>query len=435
MTLKTLTGPSIPTALADARRLFGPDVVLLQSSPAGPGSPASVTVAFDGPSRPAPRRAAPAVPEPVAQTPARAYGYGAARQVRPAAAAPFSPPALASPAPDVSPTYLYRQSGAAYPATSPLPLGEGQGEGSTGTESHRMPLTPALAAADAGAVSQREREQILPQPISEPSASADEVAALRARLVELEAALAEVRAAAPPPAPGRPPLVLVGRAGSGKTTLALRLAQSPDLVEAECPAVLVVAPESGPFLDPAPTFWDAGVPVAVVRTAADTAEALRTFADADLLIVDTPSLPVQAERAQPLVARLGRVLAPLAAVEVMLTVDATRSPRSLPAASLAALGLRPDALALSRLDEGGSADAWHAHLGLPVRFASAGMDVTDVAVGAAVPDRAPERPPLAASAPRVPAARPSSAASASAPCTAAFGDPEPAETFCVPTFA
>ena len=337
MTLKTLTGPSTRDALADARRLFG-DVVLLQSSPGGLGTPASVTVAFDEAPRagaralsettasaaaaPAgrPLPAAPAVPGPAGDPAPRAYGYGAARQVRPAAAEPISP---------------------------------------------AEPLAASSASAEPTA--------------SEPTASADEVAALRARLAELEATLREVRASAPPPAPRRPPVVLVGRAGSGKTTLALRLAQTPGLTDARCPAVLVVAPEAGPFLDPAPSFWDAGVPVAVVRSADDVAEAMRTFADADLLLVDTPGLPVDAGRAGAAVARLGRVLAPLATVEVVWAADASRAPETLTADALGALGLQPDALALTRLDEATCAPgAWERHLGLRARFASAGPDLADV---------------------------------------------------------
>ena len=361
MTLKTLTGPTIQHALADARRLFG-DVVLLQSSPGGPGTAASVTVAFDDLPRPsgdapraaaspaAPRSAAPAVPAaPVAPRP---YGYGAARQVRPAPAEPFSLPAHASPAaPDDDDAFWTTSAPLATPIDGPV-----------------APAAPPTSTA-----------------------SADELAALRARLAELEGQLEEIRAAAPPPAPQRPPFVLVGRAGSGKTTLALRLAGRPELAQAACPAVLVVAPEADRFLDPAPTFWDAGVPVAVVRTADDVAQAMRTFADADLLIVDTPGLPLSPDRAQPAVARLGEVLAPLAAVEVVLVADTTRTPES--PAALAALGLRPDGLALTRLDEAActpgawTPSAWAAHLDLPVRFESTGADASDVvaATDAAAP--------------------------------------------------
>ena len=378
MTLKTLTGPSIHDALADARRLFG-DVVLLQSSPGGPGAPASVTVAFDDAPAPAarPPRAAPAVPEPAAPAAPRAYGYGAARQVRPSAAEPFSPP---TPLPPV-PLAMHLGAAEMSPASAepipddPPPLAAPE------------PTAPAVPA---------------PPPIATPtpaaSAAADEVAALRARLAELEATLQEVRDRTPPPVPNRPPLVLVGRAGSGKTTLALRLAQSPGLTGAASPAVLVVAPEDGPFLDPAPSFWDAGVPVAVVRSADDVAEAMRTFADADLLLVDTPALPLRPELARPAVARLGTLLAPLAAVDVALAVDVSRATETLTAASLGALGLQPDALALTRLDEAAcAAAAWERHLRLPARFVSTGPGLSDLASQSdVVPPPPPPPPALAA---------------------------------------
>ena len=318
MTLKTVTGPTIRDALADARRLFGPDVVLLQSAPEAHGAPASVTVGFDAApvARPVPARpvAPPAIPEPVAVP--RAYGYGAARNARPAPAEPISVPTRAMPA--------------------------------------------------------------------EPSATAAEVAELRARLAELEATLARVRQPqAGPVRRRRAPLVFVGPAGVGKTSLALRIALRPSLAGAERPAVLMVAPEAEYAVDAASVFWGAGVPVAVVRTPEEVAEALDLFADADLLLVDTPALPLQAERAHAAVARLGALLAPLEAVEVHLVVDAARAPESLTADTVAALGLRPDGLALTRVDEAPALAArWSRHLGLTARFATLGPSPADVTANA-----------------------------------------------------
>ncbi len=357
MTLKTVTGPSIRDALADARRLFGADVVMLQSAPAAHGQPASVTVAFDtdlavaAPAAATPpasaSRRAPAAASPPAP---RTYGYGPARNVRPApaepVAAPTGPPAPAEPA-------------------GTVPAG--------------------------------------PDPTDGPGATAAELAALRARLAEVEAMLAEVRAASPAPQPSRPPVVFVGPSGSGKTSLALRLSQRADVVGAERPAAILVAgPERA--ADPAPLFWAAGVPVAVVETADDVREALRTFADADLLVVDTPSLPLVGARAPAVVARLGAVLAPLGAVEVHLVIDATRAASARTAQAVAALGLRPDALALTRLDEAPErATTWAGALGLPLRLTAAGPDDLALAAPAA---HVPAAPPLATPA-SPPLARPS----------------------------
>ncbi|PAP75749.1 hypothetical protein [Rubrivirga marina] len=340
MTLKTVTGPSIREALADARRLFGRDVVMLQSTPGAAGRPASVTVAFDDTpvakptpaarpaSAPAPRPTPPpAVPEPVAKAAPRAYGYGAARNVRPKPTEPISAPA--------------QPAGPALPAWTPL-------------------IAPSA-------------------PATEPGATAAEVAALRARLATLESALARLAPAAPT---GPTPVVFVGPAGAGKTSLALRLALAPALAGASQPAALIVAPEGGHAPDAAPVFWAAGVPVAVVHTAEETAEALARFAEtgADFVVVDTPALPLAADRARPVVARLGEVLAPLGRAEVHLAVDATRAPATLTAATVAALGLRPDALALTRLDEAPAAgDVWTDVLGLPLRFAASGSAPSDLA--------------------------------------------------------
>ncbi|WP_420456773.1 hypothetical protein [Rubrivirga sp.] len=357
MTLKTVTGPSIRDALADARRLFGADVVMLQSAPAAHGHPASVTVAFDtapAPGAPSATRpvarppATPAVPEPVAEVAPRAYGYGAVRNMR--------PPVQESVA---APGGVW-EGGSVREAASPSP-----------SDSDRTGPEPAVTAA--------------------------EVASLRARLAELEAALAEVRASAPVPVPSRAPVVFVGPGGSGKTSLALRLARAPALVGAERPAALIVAPETERTADPAPLFWAVGVPVAVVQTADDVREALRTFADADVIVVDTPALPLAPERARPAVARLGEVLAPLGTAEVHLVIDATRSAATLGAATIGDLGLRPDALALTRLDEAPGAEAtWTAALGLPLRLVAAGPD--DLALATQRP-ALPSAPPFPRAAP------------------------------------
>ena len=49
MKVKTLTGSSIQAALAEARRVFGDDVVLLESFPAQGDRPARITIMADEP--------------------------------------------------------------------------------------------------------------------------------------------------------------------------------------------------------------------------------------------------------------------------------------------------------------------------------------------------------------------------------------------------
>ncbi|GAB5537825.1 MAG: flagellar biosynthesis protein FlhF [Rubricoccaceae bacterium] len=420
MTLKTVTGPSTRDALAHARRLFGNDVVLLQSAPAAHGQPASVTVAFDtvpspdedltGPLPPEAWTVAPAHPEPVAAPAPRAYGYSNVRKPAPVHPEPISasPPAHPTPAraaqtippsptgegwhisnksaipsstpdragdieasllgtgdsqsrPYANTTPITRSTS---PSSSPLPLGEGQGEG--GGIPNEL-ATQRFAQARVG------------DHAGEPTASASEVAALRARLAELEAVIAEVRTSVPPPVLRRTPLVFVGPGGSGKTSLALRLAQSPELTQAQRPAVLIIAPDAERYVDPAPVFWGVGVPVVVAQTPDDVMEAIETFSDADLLLIDTPSLPLTAERARPVVRRLGEMLAPLGDVDVHFVLDATRSRSTVTAAALHALGLTPDALALARLDEAPvDAATWADHLELPIRFTSSGPDLSDL---------------------------------------------------------
>lgn len=375
MTLKTVTGPSTRDALAQARRLFGNDVVLLQSAPAAHGQPASVTVAFDAvPSpdhdltaslQPESWTVEPVHPEPARQPAPRAYGYA---NVRKAAPTPAEPISAYPPAREIQGDGAHRASALAIP-TAPTPTARPY----SNTPS---PHASGLRADDAPSVAS---SAVPVAEAPEPTASASEVAALRARLAELEAVIAEVRAQAPPPVLRRTPLVFVGPGGSGKTSLALRLAQSPALTKAQRPAVLIVAPEAERFVDPAPVFWGVGVPVTVAHTPEDVTEALETLADADLLLVDTPSLPLSAERARPLVRRLGEMLAPLGTVEVHFVLDATRSRTTVTPDTLRSLGLTPDALALARLDEAPvDAAGWAAHLELAVRFWSSGPDLEDL---------------------------------------------------------
>ncbi|MEM6289596.1 MAG: hypothetical protein AAF845_20825, partial [Bacteroidota bacterium] len=220
----------------------------------------------------------------------------------------------------------------------------------------------------------------------------------------------------------RPALVLVGPAGSGKTSLALRLGQTPTLLDAEAPAVIVVAPEEGLFIDPAAAFWGTGVPVAVVRTEADVQEALATFADADQILVDTPSLPHRPERAAPFVARLATLLAPLAPLDVHFVADASR-PAALDTEAVAALGLRPDALALTRLDEADTrATGWLDRLAWPLHFTSAGTSLADVAASERALRPSRPAPSLAPPAPRPAPARPAPARASGSDYLAALLD-------------
>ena len=388
MQIKTIAGPSIQTALAEARATLGDEVVLLESVAAADGQPAQITVMLD----PAPARRA--APRP-SLLPAHAApgddgggaggvaplgaGYAAARPGprRPLFAAPTAAPAAPPPVPAPAPEVLDRldQLSARLGGLAGIAqrlerlerrLDNTALAGGPAWAAHplygrllRSGLAPATAAAlldGAGAAGHTDDSQTLVWAVAQ---------ALRDRLA--------------PTAPRRytaDTLVAIGPGGAGKTALLTRLATDPRFYARRDVGVLVVVPEGTPeAAAPGAPYALHGVAARTVRTGAEVREALDRFQGTDALLVDTPALPADDAAARRALAALADVLAPLTAFDVVLAVDAARARPPLDFARLDTLPLRPTLGALTRLDEAddwGRLAEWLLAFDRPVGFATTG---------------------------------------------------------------
>ena len=365
MTLKTISAPTIRDALAEARRLFGADAVMLQSTPAarrraglGDGRVRRERAAGVGPAG-APRRRPHRRPRRRRGRTATAPRGGTSRRPRRNALPPRCPCAAEAPR-------------AVQPATFETLA--------------RPAAAPPVAAGRLPRRCPRCRRRRDPEPPGAPRAPRS-----RPRRRDVRSRRAGRRA--PPAAPRRAPLVLVGPGGSGKTSLALRLGARPECLGAASVAVIVVAPESGPFVDPGPTFWETGVPCAVVRTADDVREAMR---DARRRRPDRRRHACAAAR--PGAGRCGRAppRRPCSRRSRRSTCSPCSTPPAAPTRSASTrsppIGLRPDGLALTRLDEAAPGAARHLRerTGQAVRIASTGDGPDALVIGDALAD-APRR--------------------------------------------
>lgn len=429
MTVRTLTGSSIQAALADARRQYGDDVVLLESTAARDGEPARVTVMLDAAApRPEPEPAAPL-----------GFGYAGGRAARPVQTAGFS----ALPAEAVAESAPFAEAPWPEPVAAPPPaprrplfgaapvapsLGGGVREAveaalgealeaklaslvGEAVESAVGPLADRLAAMEARLAQADAARGPLAESLQQwaahplfgrmlragmrPATANSLFAAVAGQGFQPDAASAEhqeslawalaqtLRDRLAPTAPVRltGALALVGPSGAGKTAMALRLAQHPSFYGRRRTGILVVAPETESaalFHDATAVYRRFGLPVQTVASAEEMEAALGRFAGFDQIIVDTPALPLRDAHAAS--ARLAALLAPLVPLDVVYVLDATRSPEALDPAALARLPLAPRALALTHLDEvagwGRLAD-WLLALGMPVQVVSTGPAIPD----------------------------------------------------------
>jgi flagellar biosynthesis protein FlhF len=443
MKVKTLTGPTIQAALTEARKTFGDDVVLLESIPPEGNRPARVIVMTDVPAprreedslrtsimavsptlREAHHRHEEAVPEAVgrrtlhrtqpaapvfaledASAPAEGFsgarrGYAAFTQDMRGAAAPVK---------DVAKEETPRQPrrrGNLYPSPQQtqapavlenLPTTESLVEAQLRMLNDRMKhLEGCFGESMIGAsllwASHPLFSKLIEQGMRPATAARlfDRVASRGhtpdSDLEMLRWALAQeirsyVNIDAPKAESGT--LVLIGPAGSGKTSLALKLAKHSSFYGRRRTTVIIIQPEpedTMAYQSPIELYRRFGVPVQSVRTQDDMAQALERVQRFDQVIIDTPSLPSSEQEARKMLLNVRRLTEPVLPLQVQFVVNTTRVLDRLNAQFLKGLPVRPDSVALTHLDDTdgwGRIAEWISLLSLPVRYASTGPRVPD----------------------------------------------------------
>jgi flagellar biosynthesis protein FlhF len=172
--------------------------------------------------------------------------------------------------------------------------------------------------------------------------------------------------------------VLVGPAGVGKTTTAIKLAADLRLRQHRTPALLTLDDVRIGAIEQLRIYADIlGVPLAVATSPEETRRALADLGDADTLIVDTPGIsPGEVERRSA----LRPILDMLPSREVHLVLSAAGREKDLQRVVDAWKGVAIQRLAFTRLDEAGT---WGTVLNLmvrtqlPVSWASTGPRVPE----------------------------------------------------------
>ncbi len=420
MNIKSITGSSIHAALIDARRTFGDDVVLLESVPPKDGQPARITIMADEP-LPKPKKAAPQVRKPVpaapipepelvgeAVAPQRGYGYAATdRGITRAEAPARSEATQRSPKMNVP-----------------------------GNDPGRLVTTRPARREN---LFERKPAKSGPTPFEEGvMARLDE---LQARLASFEDRMGNVFIGAAQPWMGHPlytgllgkglkPKTLtklfsavwnqghewdddpakiqwalarelrgmldggstrlstgahlfIGPGGAGKTSLQIKLARHSQFFGRLGATGIVIPPEDEsemPYHSPVDLYRRFGLPVQKVDTPEALAEALGRTENFSHVLIDTPSMPLEAEAQKAFLVRISRMIRGIAPMQIHLVLNTARVLDDLDAAFLDRLPLRPDTLALTHLDEttqlGRIAECLMA-IKLPVQFVSDGPQIAD----------------------------------------------------------
>lgn len=184
------------------------------------------------------------------------------------------------------------------------------------------------------------------------------------------------------PKRGNANYLFIGPSGAGKTSLLLKLAQHESFFGRRLPTVISIVPDDDaiPHLSPVPLYREYGLPVQTVRTEQEMHEALDRVQQFDQVLIDTPPLPVDIDAAQPMLRRIRQMVNPLMPLQVHLTLNVTRTLDDFDTQFLKHLPLRPDAVALTHLDEArkwGRVAEWLLMLEKPVHFVSTGQRVPE----------------------------------------------------------
>lgn len=430
MNVKTLTGPSIQAALADAREAFGDEVVLIESVGAQDGRPARITVMIDE-----------ATPQPAQ------FGYGGGQQ-------PQSRTSRRLPAARQTPAHAAAVEERAEPARESF--SGGLLDVAVGDDAPNVMTAPRRTATQTRT---QPRAQLAPQhyqdesyaprtggrgrlfaedPAQQPAASLQlqqQLSTLTQRLEQMEHRLRDeeetgprwtahplfaellqkglrpatltalfeeadergltleteddelrwalaqslrrrLRKTAPPRTVAAGTLMLVGPGGAGKTSMLLKLATGQSLFGRSNPAVIAILPEDAdalPHANPADVYRRFGLPVQSVSTPEEMQQALDRVQGFDTVLIDTPPMPLQERAARQMLKRLHRFVGHVAPLNVQLVLDATRALDEWEPGFLKGLPLAPQAAVLTHLDETrgwGRLAEWMMTMELPVPFVS-----------------------------------------------------------------
>lgn len=431
MTVKTLTGPSIQDALAEARDKLGDDVVLMESTPATADAPAEIAVAVDPPAADTASRQPSKgdVPKPPGDGGAMsAPETNLTTKGSPTTDVDTEPPPPQGGGNGKSGFSSYLDQSSNAPAededlhsgrdfSQVLEREQEQGPGrgqifsNDDVQDRREGATPTRTDPDASPSfrdegrrgprsenAKRWAKHPLYEALREKGLQADTVTRLfnelSARGVdptskfpgELRWACAKLlfqRIDISGPDRGHDNLMLIGPGGAGKTSMILKMATHDRLLVGDQPMVIHLEPESGRVTDyqnPTSLYEKFGVPVRNVRTKEDLGEAMRHTEYFGRVLIDTPPLPLPLKEGRSILRRVQSILRPLRPLNVHFVLNATRALDNLDATILPHLPVRPSAVAMTHLDEistWGRLVEWLIALDLPVQFVSGGSDVPD----------------------------------------------------------
>lgn len=403
MTVKTLTASSISAALSDARRLFGEDVVLLESHPPTETQPARVSVAFE----PKPvvsddKASISRVIERVKQPPEPAFGYTAAGSgidvLVEDDATEEDDFSAASQARGRARGRLFPSNG--VPLRSDEPVGtrevtrsiEELLEQRLGTlherlegierrfEGHpvsagkwlRHPLFNRLL--DRGLHPETVTELFFKVTDTDHGAEED---ALYWTLMRSIRDMLQICA------PIRPlsQQVFIGVAGAGKSSLITRLATNTSFYGRRRCGVIIVAPSTDEHRyrsDDTAFYRAAGLPVQNVTDAEEVPQALRRLHGFDHVLIDTPAIPLRPRPMRDALARLRPFIQQLTPVQTHFVLDATRALDDLDAELLKRMPVSPDVIAITHMDETtrpGRVLEWLRNAGLPVNLVGSSPEI------------------------------------------------------------
>ena len=440
MNIKTLTGSSIHSALIEARRIFGDDVVLLESIPAEGESLARITVMVD---TPVPSKAEKKMPAYQQAVPAgtgdvRSQGYGPNRQQT------FTSPNVTDPPAHYSSqlanfsfnntqskleegigqqaiTYPY-QGGSSRQLTHPRNKIFSEADESSSMLPARADQLQDILKAQLRLI--HDRLDILDRRFEEAIVGASiqwtshplfsrllkqgmrpsTVTRLFEQLMtkglepdhdesKIRWSLAhEIRNMLKTATPKRysGTIMFIGPSGAGKTSLMLKIAKHPSFFGRHKTTIISIMPEENkeiPYQNPAALYAEYDIPVQTVRNVEEMSLALDRANNFDQILIDTSSMPVHEARARKMLLYIKRIIEPLLPIQVHLVLNATRALDEFDLSYIQRLPIRPDSIAFTHLDETkglGRLAEWMIQTKLPVQFASS-SPVTPDGVGAFTP--------------------------------------------------